>query len=324
MSERLGGVDYLKYKVDQLNKIWSKFPKHLRPDVEGFKKNLRVVNQMPQKMTLSSFYEGLKPDIKIRAQQIQESYDVPQTIYTDYQTNITYVNEEFIKEAPERTLEYYLAFQIGSYSFMKPQIINGSKFDQEETKRVTEFTKAFCDEIPATEDLQIIRRGFQRQLVYKDEQQKNWYMGDFPPKGGWDNQKQFDLLNEIYPHAFALITQALVNRNGNIEQLQKDIDEGKLTAQIDFLEDALSFSMGVFYLIKFGADNNIWSLFEGLMSGNTNEVDKSFHPADKKEGSPFRFLVNSLENDQIMIMEFVMKMQAQALMSEKLRKAKFN
>lgn len=318
MSERAKNLELAKSTVDKLNKVWMKFPDFMQPDIKSFKAGL-VIGDIPNKLPVPPFYQGLKPDYAENLRQAFDSFPMPESSYTDHETGKTYINDDLFNTSP-KILEDFIAYQAGTFTFMQGHRVNGADFDQEESFLSDVYLKEICTNIPSQKDIYILRRGFERRLYFDDKTGQGKYIADLPPKGDLDNPDQYNLLNTIYPEAFSIITRTALNRNGDMSAVTKSIEEGKFIFG-DFAGDNLNFSLRFFILSHF-MDNNPWPLFDSLLNGDTKETERLFHDSLKEDhsGNLLQFLVDGLSVDEYYLQEFKMNMDVMNFVEDQVKK----
>lgn len=290
----------------------------MRPDIEAFKAGL-VIGGVPRKYPIPILYNDLKPEHKKRLKEAYDAFPMPEDTFTDHETGKTYISENMFVNTPEQVLEDFLAYQVGCFSYMKGQIIEGKSFDEEEAQTANLYMQEFCERIPNQKDIYIVRRGFERRLFFNDGTDRGKYIADLPPKGGANNEDEISLLNHIYPQAFSIITRAVMNRNGNIEALGKNIEEGKFYPT-DFAYDSPNFSLR-FYILSHFMANNPWPIFDSLLNGNTAETNRLLHDGLEKDvqGNIFQFLIDGLVADERLIQKFKMTKDIEAFIEEQVK-----
>ena len=325
MSERAKNLELAKSTVDKLNKVWVKFPDFMQPDVKSFKEGL-VIGYLPKKLPVPPFYPDLKPEYVENLKHSFDSFQMPESSYTDHETGKTFISDDLFNASP-KILEDFLAYQAGSFTFMQDNRINGADFDQEELFLSDMCLKEICTKIPLQKDVYILRRGFERRLYFDDKTGQGKYLTDLPPKGDLDNPEQYNLLNTIYPEAFSIITRTALNRNGDMSTVNKSIKEGKFIFG-DFAGDNLNYSLRFFILSHF-MDNNPWPLFDALSNGNTKETERLLHESLKEDhdGKLLQFLVDGLAADEYFFQEFKMNLDVMKFIEDQVKqywKAKLN
>jgi len=249
MSEKPKYLEIACQKIDKLDKVWQQFPEFMQPDIKAFKESL-VIDNFPSKVSHPPLYTGLKPKYRDGIDQLYDSFEVADASYTDHETGKTYLYSDLFSSS-ERLLEDFLSFQVGSFMYFTKKKIDGVFFDDEEIEVSNGYKGEFCAEVPAREDTFIVRSGFGRRLFFNDGSEKGQLIADLPPKGNIIEQRQFEIIDEFFPQAFSLMTRGALNRNGDVKELLKTIESGKIFGE-DLLRDGPNFCLGIYIGSPYG------------------------------------------------------------------------
>lgn len=296
MTEQAKHLEIAKASLKRLNGIWMKFPDFTHPDIDGFTSRL-VVGITPTKLEYPPFFPGLKPSyVEIITKQ-NAGYQVPKDTYTDFDTGMTYLNDNLFQHSPI-VLDEALSYQVSLSTFMKTEETKGVDFDADEKSISEAYLKMVSDTMPQLENLKLTKRGFMRTLYHVSGSATPEFIAFLPPRGGLHSPDIYNELNLIYPQAFATLTKSVGMRNGDLERFMSDLRKGNIHPE-DLAGDTPEFN-GNFLLMAHYMGDNPWPLFDAMMTKNTVEAERRLRGAISGNSSVsiLRKLCESLVHDQ--------------------------